>query len=315
MVDKNAIVPSETPSIIMLDENHAAIVVHNVETLTKSFKTWLKEEVDYTRTLFGRSGKPSLLDPGAHKLTSFFQAYPETHILEHIEDTTPGRERVKYVVRADITHVSGIRIGSGVGSCTTDESKYRYRWLTESKIREHGYTPEQIEELPSRERAGRGGGRFTVYRIRNPDILDLDNTILKMASKRAEVDATLSLPGVSGVFTQDIDKYPDALGDEKPPRKKVESKTKPVKKKPKKKPPVKAPEEPVVDPDEERVKTTLASNDIPMDDFTIYKWLKKVRLVPKPEFPQENFEAYNDALTDLLKAEWVANEGWWEIPC
>ena len=89
-------------------------------------------------------------------------------------------------------------------------------------------------------------------------------------------------------------------------------KKKPKTKKPKEK---KVPEEPLVDPDEERVKTTLAANDIPMDDFTVYKWLNKVRLVPKPEFPQENFEAYNGVLTDLLKAEWIANERCWEIPC
>ena len=68
----------------------------------------------------------------------------------------------------------------------------------------------------------------------------------------------------------------------------------------------------IVDPDEERVKTILATNDIPMDDFTIYKWRGKVRLAPKPEFPQENFEAYNDVFKSLLKAKWVAKEECWE---
>ncbi|MBU2527659.1 MAG: hypothetical protein KKC03_13770, partial [Bacteroidetes bacterium] len=230
------IIPVEAKSIIMLDEVHMRVVVHNVDTLTRSFKEWLKEDVDYTRTLFGRSGKPSLLDPGAQKLRSFFQAYPEIHIITHVEDLTPGKERVKYVVRADITHVSGVRIGSGVGSCSTDESKYKYRWLTADKLRDLGYTEAQIGELPRREMSARRGGHFTVYRIRNPDILDLDNTILKMASKRAEVDATLSLPGVSGVFTQDIDQYPEAQVEEEEPRKPVEAEAKPMEKKAKAKP-------------------------------------------------------------------------------
>ena len=74
-------------------------------------------------------------------------------------------------------------------------------------------------------------------------------------------------------------------------------------------------EEPLVDQDEERIKTTLAANAIPMDDFAIYKYGNAVRIVPKPDFPQENFEAYNGAITDLLNGKWVAKENWWEVPC
>ena len=97
-------------------------------------------------------------------------------------------------------------------------------------------------------------------------------------------------------------------------RRHVESKQNP-KKKPKTKKPKekKVPEEPLVDPDEEQVKTILTVNGIPIDDLTIYKWLDKVRVIPKPEFPQENFEAYTDAITSLLKAKWVDKEGWWEV--
>jgi len=99
-------------------------------------------------------------------------------------------------------------------------------------------------------------------------------------------------------------------------RRQVNSKQRNVKKKPKtKKPPVKAPEEPLVDPDEEQVKTILKVNDIPMDDFTIYKWLDKIRVIPKPEFNQENFPAYNGAITSLLNAKWVDTENWWEVTC
>jgi len=94
----------------------------------------------------------------------------------------------------------------------------------------------------------------------------------------------------------------------------IEDKPKKPEKKPEKKNPVKAPEEPMVDPDEEKVKTILKVNDIPIDDLAIYKYLDKVRLVPTPEFPQENFDAYNGALTDLLKAEWLEEEGRWEVP-
>jgi len=95
-------------------------------------------------------------------------------------------------------------------------------------------------------------------------------------------------------------------------RRRVDSKQRNVKKKTKEK---KNTEIPQVDPDEEQVNTILKVNGIPVDDLTIYKWLDKVRIVPKTEFPQENLDAYNDAITSLLKAKWVAKEKWWEVSC
>ena len=312
---ENALTTYEPQSIIMLDEAHAAIVVHNVETLTKSFKQWLQEEVDYTRTLFGRSDKPSLLDPGAQKIRSFFHAYPEIHILDHPEDRTPGKERIKYVVRADITHVSGVRIGSGVGSCSTDESKYQYRWLTADKLRDLSYTEAQISELPKREMSARRGGRFTVYRIRNPEILDLDNTILKMASKRAEVDATLSLPGVSGVFTQDIDQYPNALLDEALPPKPVEAEAKPVE--PQKNPVPTKEAAPKLDPQatdaEEAIKVALEANGLTTQGFLITVYGNRIWVQPPESLAQDDWNEYNKVL-GYVQGKWSQEGHRWEVP-
>ena len=72
---------------------------------------------------------------------------------------------------------------------------------------------------------------------------------------------------------------------------------------------------PKVDSDEEQVKTILKVNDIPIDDLTIYKYKDKVRISPKPSFSQENFEAYTDAITSLLKAKWDKKEGCWVVSC
>jgi len=127
-----------------------------------------------------------------------------------------------------------------------------------------------------------------------------------------DVESLVALVDAFDKFKSMVLKESDFWVDTRHVKSTQNPKKKPKTKKPKEK---KVPEEPLVDPDEERVKKTLAANDIPMDDFTIYKWLNKIRIVPKPEFPQENFEAYSDALTDLLKADWVAKEGCWEIPC
>jgi hypothetical protein len=43
--------------------------------------------------------------------------------------------------------------------------------------------------------------------VKNPDVSDLVNTILKMADKRALVAATLIATGLSEYFTQDMDDF------------------------------------------------------------------------------------------------------------
>jgi hypothetical protein len=67
-------------------------------------------------------------------------------------------------------------VGSGVGSCSTLESKYRYKKDYQTKAK-----------------------------YENPDIADVYNTCLKMAKKRALVDATLTATGASDFFTQDVE--------------------------------------------------------------------------------------------------------------
>jgi hypothetical protein len=60
-----------------------------------------------------------------------------------------------------------------------------------------------------------GGWEMTVgakqYRIPNPDIADVVNTVLKMAKKRAHVDAVLNGTNASDFFTQDVEDYAEQL--------------------------------------------------------------------------------------------------------
>jgi hypothetical protein len=117
-----------------------------------------------------------------------------------VVETEEGEERIRYVVEATLYHINGVPVASGVGSCSSDEKRYKYRWINEEDLRKvYSFEDEDLQKLKSRRR----GGRRQLY-VRNPEILDLDNTLLKMAAKRAEVDATLMLPGVSSIFTQDV---------------------------------------------------------------------------------------------------------------
>ena len=49
------------------------------------------------------------------------------------------------------------------------------------------------------------GDTVTVYRVPNPDVVGLKNTIMKMAQKRAFVGAILLATGASEFFTQDVE--------------------------------------------------------------------------------------------------------------
>ena len=154
-----------------------------------------------------------------------------------------------------------------------------------------------------------------MYRIRNPDLLDLDNTILKMASKRAEVDATLSLPGVSGVFTQDIDQYPDALTDE--PRKRVDAEAKAVE--PQKSEATAKPseKEPRLNPKaveaEEAVKAALEANGLPTEGFMITVYGSSIRVQPPQDISQDTWNDY-DKVLGYLQGRWSREGSRWEVP-
>jgi hypothetical protein len=56
-------------------------------------------------------------------------------------------------------------------------------------------------------------------KVENPDIADTYNTVLKMAKKRAHVDAILTATAASDIFTQDIDeRAEEAAHAAEPPR-------------------------------------------------------------------------------------------------
>ena len=217
------------PSMLVLSEEVVDNYMQTSKMLTTKFKEWLIPEVEFTTKIFGKGRKPTLLDPGAGKLIGFFSCRPRHRVLERFYDKDEeGYESIRYVIATEIVQEStGKVVAEGVGSCTSDEVKYKYRWYFSSELKKMGMSEDEIHALPERE-INTSRGKAKQYRARNPEIPDLDNTILKMAAKRAEVDATLQLPGVAAVFTQDVGDYktPDVQPTEK--RKPVDSTQKTV---------------------------------------------------------------------------------------
>lgn len=157
------------------------------------------------------TNKPTLLKPGAEKIDKILKLADSYSEVDKIEDF--DKPLFYYKIKCSLTLIgTDILISEGMGSCSSMESKYRYRWVGEKDI------PDGIDKdsLPKQKRTARNGGHWYVYRLENDDIYTLANTILKMAKKRAHIDASLSAGRLSDVFTQDIEDISVDYTSEKP---------------------------------------------------------------------------------------------------
>jgi hypothetical protein len=165
------------------------------------------------------TNKPTLLKAGAEKLVDLFRCTPVYEIVERIEDWDKPLFHYLFRVRIE-SRESGVVVAEGYGSANSRESRYRWR-NGERKC------PSCGKPAIIRGKAEYGGGwicfkkkdgcnaKFRdgdqviesqqVGRVENPDICDQANTILKMAKKRALVDASIALARCSDLFTQDIE--------------------------------------------------------------------------------------------------------------
>lgn len=169
--------------------------------LTKEFfREVMQEGVDYGK--IPGTDKPTLYKPGAEGLCEFYNLAPT--IGDKVEDKNheTGYYSVDITIRL-IHRNTGSIIAEGVGHANTYENRYRWRWFSDYKL------PKGIDKsiLFSEERdewkSGRKtGNTYTMYRLENDDMHSIWNTVLKMAKKRALVDAVLSATRSSGIFSQ-----------------------------------------------------------------------------------------------------------------
>lgn len=146
------------------------------------------------------TSKPTLLKPGGEKICMLFGLNPEYEFLQTTEDY--DKEFFSYNIRCTLFR-NGQPVAQGVGSCNSKEKKYRY--INVDKVPDGYIGP--VEEF-------KNNYGFTKYKINNPDICSLVNTILKMAKKRAFIDAVLQVASLSEVFTQDIEDMGDFIQQE-----------------------------------------------------------------------------------------------------
>jgi hypothetical protein len=147
--------------------------------------------------------KPSLWQPGAQKLCELYGLAHDFLDIETVQVWDQGffayRKRCVLTLRRN-----GVFVGAGIGSCNSREDRYAWRWMDSKKI------PSNIEKKGLVSREGKYG---TQYRVPNPDIYSLVNTIEKMAAKRALVHAVIGVTRSAAIFTQDVEDLPaEAFG-------------------------------------------------------------------------------------------------------
>lgn len=167
-------------------------------------------------TVPGAGDRKCLLKPGAELLTLTFKLDPQFLVADRWDG-----EHLESLVTCTLFHApTGNRLGSGVGSCSTRESKYA--WRKAERICPKCGTAAIIKGKADYgggwlcfARKGGCGAKFPdkdstitgqqTGRVANPDIADVYNTVRKMACKRAHVAAVLFITGASEIFTQDLD--------------------------------------------------------------------------------------------------------------
>ena len=185
-------------------------------------------EVPGTRDAQTGKARLTMLKPGAEKISALFQLVPRFE--KHQQDLADGHREI--TITCTLIHLgTGNVHATAFGSCSTMESKYRWRVgslvcpdcekdaVRKSKQADKGF-------YCWRKIGGCGAEfelddeRITTQKVGkspNPDIADTYNTCLKMAAKRAHVAAVLIATGASDLFV--LEDVEDEDEDEPAPRK------------------------------------------------------------------------------------------------
>lgn len=167
--------------------------------------------------------KPMLLKPGVEKLGTRYGLFP--FYLEQPAAVLPGDHREVKLI-CELRTIHGVAIAQGVGSCSTFESKYRYRWEDTGKRVPESYWETRDPEIlggklysPRKHYDDKAGKTiWTIFeKVDVADPADYWNTIYKMAAKRAKSDATFSATGAGDIFDSEDLEDPDLIptGDKK----------------------------------------------------------------------------------------------------
>lgn len=156
----------ELAIVAQADVQALSETLRKIEGFQGLIRSQLSEGQDYG-VIPGCGKKPTLLKPGAEKITMLLGLRSRYEVLRQEENFEQGF--FHYLVRASLVSAMGETVAEGLGSCNTMESRFRKR-----------------------------DGSWQ-------DPFSGANVALKMARKRALVDAALTVGSLSNLFTQDVE--------------------------------------------------------------------------------------------------------------
>ena len=223
--DQRAVSLGASPEISALTVEQ---VLGQVALIQRIMTAAMKEGEHYGR-IPGCGDKPTLLKAGAEKLCLLFRLAPAYNVNERQLE----RGHREYRVMTTLTSITtGVTIGQGVGCCSNMEAKYRFRAgaaeITERAVPRVYWEIRQDDPAKAQELIG--GKGFTVKKVdgqgwmiaksgekaETDNPADHYNTVLKMAKKRALVDAVLTTTAASDIFAQDLEEISASLATMKP---------------------------------------------------------------------------------------------------
>jgi len=212
-------------SVLLEPVMNVALAKKRLEQLQEFCAGYLQESVDGGDDggdygiIPGARKKKVLLKSGADKLCDVYALADTYVVLSKIEDFDSGLFDYTLECRL-LSKIDDSLVGSGLGSCSSYESKYRYRdagrvcprcgstaiikgkeeygggWVCFAKKGGCGAKFKEADPAIATQKTGR---------VENLDIIDTKNTVLKMAKKRAKIDAVIGVTRSSGLFTQDLE--------------------------------------------------------------------------------------------------------------
>ena len=209
---KNAIVKAEPAGAIVAPMSGsielpltATDMRRRVNLIQEVMKAVMKEGTHYGKVP-GCGDRKALLKPGAEVILTTFRISVTPEVTDM---STP--DEVRYQVKTVGTTPDGLHVGTGIGECSSNEDKYKWR----KAVCDQEYN----ETDASRKRTVWKKGNkppYAPYQLKqvrmNP--ADIANTVLKMAKKRSMVDMTLTATAASDVFEQDIEELPTEYLDQ-----------------------------------------------------------------------------------------------------
>lgn len=196
-VDSVSMVPR--PSLVVAytaDEMHA-----HVQRIQQVMRAVMKEGTHFGK-IPGAGDKLSLFKPGAEVLCVAFHIAPSYRI-----NDLSDRDSARYRVTCIGTHQqSGIVLGEGMGAASSLEEKYKWR----AAVCDEEFDGTDADRR--RVKWKKGNPPYQVAQVRT-EPADIENTVLKMACKRAQVAMAINVTGASDIFTQDLEDMPAELRD------------------------------------------------------------------------------------------------------